>query len=128
MIYTGYYSLVHKYTQAGLKLISISFSEPLLMPLDGKIPSLAPDKQILFDFKNGVIDEMEYTSRYLTQLDNIGIREILRSIHRYGDDVVLLCWEHPSKFCHRHILADYINKRTKLNIEEYPNGKSTVQI
>ena len=121
MIYTGYYSLVHKYTQAGLKLVSISVSEPPLMYLDGKILVLAPDKSILYDYKNGVIDEMEYTSRYLDQLDRIGIRNILGLIHKYGDDVILLCWEHPSKFCHRHILADYINKRTKLKIEEYKN-------
>lgn len=119
MIYTGYYSFVHKYSAAGLKTISISVSEPPLMYIDGKIPNLAPDKQILYDYKNHLIDEMEYTSRYLDQLDRVGIREILRQIHYFGDDVVLLCWEHPSKFCHRHILADYINKRTKLVIKEY---------
>ena len=119
MIYTGYYGLAHKYSGMGLKLISISVSEPPLMYIDGKIPSLCPDKQILFDYKNGNIDEIEYTSKYLDQLDRIGIREILRFIHKFGDDFVLLCWERPDKFCHRHILADYINKRTKLEIKEY---------
>lgn len=122
MIYTGYYALAHKYAEVGLKLVSISSSEPPLMSIDGKIPSLSPDKDILYEYKNGYIDEMEYTSRYLDKLDKIGIRNILKYIHYFGDDVILLCWEHPSKFCHRHILADYINKRTKLNIIEYTNG------
>ena len=65
------------------------------------------------------IDEMEYTSRYLSQLDWVGIKNILLKIHHFGDDVVLLCWEAPDKFCHRHILADYINRKTKLEIKEY---------
>lgn len=30
-----------------------------------------------------------------------------------GQDVALVCFEAPGCFCHRHILADY------LNIEEY---------
>ena len=33
--------------------------------------------------------------------------------------VVLLCWESPEKFCHRHILADYINKNSGVVVEEF---------
>ena len=117
MIYTGYFSKVKDYKSSGLTVVSISRTEPF--PVDGKLTLLAPEESILWKYKNGEIDEMEYTSLYLDQLDRIGIRDILLGIHTFGDDVVLVCWEAPDKFCHRHILADYINKRTKLNIEEY---------
>lgn len=119
MIYTGYYSKVNQYRDAGLKVIGISRTEPKGISLDGKISDFCPDEKILWGYKNGEIDEMEYTSRYLDQLDRIGIRNILLSIHHYGDDVILLCWEAPDKFCHRHILADYINRKSKLDIREY---------
>ena len=122
MIYTGYYSKVKDYKSSELTVVSISRTEPF--PVDGKLTLLVPEESILWKYKNGEIDEMEYTSLYLDQLDRIGIRDILLGIHAFGDDIVLVCWEAPDKFCHRHILADYINKRTKLNIEEY--GKSEI--
>ena len=36
--------------------------------------------------------------------------------------VVLLCWESPEKFCHRHILADYINKNSVV-VDEFGKEK-----
>lgn len=119
MIYTGYYNRLKEYDAAGLKTVSISKTIPKGLVVYGKIPELSPDDSILWRYKNKEIDEMEYTSRYLDQLDWIGIRNILLKIHHFGNDVVLLCWEAPDKFCHRHILADYINNRTKLEIKEY---------
>lgn len=117
MIYTGYYSKVKEYKSAGLTTVSISRTQPF--GTDGKIESLSPDNKILWDHKNGLIDQNEYTNKYIKQLEKIGIRNILLSIHSFGDDVVLLCWESPERFCHRHILADYINQHSKLHIEEY---------
>ena len=119
MIYTGYYSKLKTYDAARLKTISISKTSPKGVEVYEKIPELAPDDITLWRYKNGEIDEMEYTSRYLGQLDWIGIKNILLKIHHFGDDVVLLCWEAPDKFCHRHILADYINRNSKLEIKEY---------
>lgn len=117
MIYTGYYSKVKEYKKAGLVTVSISRTQPF--SVDGKILTLAPEEKILWAHKNGEIDQEEYTRQYLDQLEKRGIRNILLDIHFFGEDVVLLCWESPEKFCHRHILADYINKNSKLNIIEY---------
>jgi len=119
MIYTGYYSKIKEYTNAGLKLLSISRTKPGFVKNCIDVPPLFPDEKILWGYKKGDIDEMEYTSKYLEQLENIGIDKILKTIEIFGDDVVLLCWESPEKFCHRHILADYINKHSKLKIKEY---------
>jgi len=119
MFYTGYYSKLKDYDAVGLKTVSISRTKPKGIVTYGKIPELYPSEDILWNYKNGKMDEMKYTSMYLDQLDKLGIRNILLKIHHYGDDVILLCWEAPDKFCHRHILADYINRNSKLNIKEY---------
>ena len=119
MIYTGYYSKIKEYANAGLRLLSISRTKPGFAKACVDVPPLFPDEKILWDYKKGDIDEMEYTSKYLTQLDGMGIDKIIKTIQIFGDDVVLLCWESPEKFCHRHILADYINRNSDLVVEEF---------
>ena len=117
MIYIGYYSKVKDYKKAGYTVVSISRTEPF--QVDGKISLLCPDEKILWEYKHGEIDEIEYTCQYKEQLERIGIKNILMAIHKFGENVVLLCWEAPDKFCHRHILSEYINRNSKLNIREY---------
>ena len=63
MIYTGYYSKVKDYKEAGLTTVSISRTQPI--GTDGKLESLAPDGKILWDHKNGIIDENVYKYKYL---------------------------------------------------------------
>ena len=36
-------------------------------------------------------------------------------------DIVLLCYEKPGRFCHRHILAEWIKEKTGEEVEEYVN-------
>ena len=119
MIYTGYYSKIKEYADSGLTLLSISRTKPEFAKSCIDIPQLFPSDKILWDHKKGKIDDMEYTSKYLAQLDGIGIDRIIKTIQIFGDDVVLLCWESPEKFCHRHILANYINRNSDLVVEEF---------
>ena len=119
MIYTGYYAKIKEYADAGLRLLSISRTKPGFAKDCIDVPPLFPDEKILWGHKKGDIDNMEYTSKYLAQLDDIGIDRIIKTIQIFGDDVVLLCWESPEKFCHRHILADYINRNSDLVVEEF---------
>ena len=119
MIYTGYYSKIKEYVDLGLTLLSISRTKPEFAKSCIDIPQLFPSDKILWDHKKGKIDEMEYTSKYLDQLNELGIDRIIKMIQIFGDNVVLLCWESPEKFCHRHILADYINKNSGVVVEEF---------
>lgn len=123
MIYTGYYSKVKEYADSGLILLSISRTKPEFAKSCIDIPQLFPSNKILWDYKKGKIDEMEYTSKYLDQLNELGVDRIIKMIQIFGDNVVLLCWESPEKFCHRHILADYINKNSNINVEEFGKEK-----
>ena len=119
MIYTGYYSKIKEYADSGLILLSISRTKPEFAKSCIDIPQLFPSDKILWDHKKGKIDEMEYTSKYLDQLNELGADRIIKMIQIFGDNVVLLCWESPEKFCHRHILADYINKNSGVIVEEF---------
>ena len=123
MIYTGYYSKIKEYVDSGLALLSISRTKPEFAKSCIDIPQLFPSNKILWDYKKGKIDEMEYTSKYLNQLNELGVDRIIKMIQIFGDNVVLLCWESPEKFCHRHILADYINKNSNINVEEFGKEK-----
>ena len=123
MIYTGYYSKIKEYADSGLTLLSISRTKPEFAKSCIDIPQLFPSNKILWDYKKGKIDEMEYTSKYLDQLNELGVHRIIKMIQIFGDNVVLLCWESPEKFCHRHILADYINKNSGVVVEEFGKEK-----
>ena len=123
MIYTGYYSKIKEYADSGLILLSISRTKPEFAKSCIDIPQLFPSDKILWDYKKGKIDEMEYTSKYLDQLNELGVDRIIKMIQIFGDNVVLLCWESPEKFCHRHILADYINKNSNISVEEFGKEK-----
>ena len=123
MIYTGYYSKIKEYADSGLTLLSISRTKTESAKSCIDIPQLFPSDKILWDYKKGKIDEMEYTSKYLDQLNELGVDRIIKMIQIFGDNVVLLCWESPEKFCHRHILADYINKNSNINVEEFGKEK-----
>jgi uncharacterized protein (DUF488 family) len=35
-----------------------------------------------------------------------------------GEDAILLCWESPEKFCHRHLVADWLSKKLDIKITE----------
>ncbi len=78
---------------------------------------------ILPRYKSGKITWEEYTIEYIELLDEL---EKMDSIYEFyskieeetNREVVLLCYESNNKPCHRHILADYLNKKYNVNIKE----------
>ena len=64
--------------------------------------------------------EDEYIlSYYETRLKGLDIRKLLLELEgRFGKDIILLCHEDIEEFCHRRILADYIELETGIYIPE----------
>ena len=119
MIYTSYYSNYKNFK--GFLRIGISRTVPT-KSCDLILKFLAPSSSTLFDYKQGKIGEEEYTRRYLSSLNDVKghgtlaiLVNYLKNNHR---DIVLLCYESPDKFCHRHILADFLNQEYDLDIKE----------
>lgn len=67
---------------------------------------LAPDYDLLWNYKNKHITKEQYTECYLKYLNSLGIDRVIAELH---DGDILLCWEAKGKFCHRHILAEWLN-------------------
>lgn len=66
-----------------------------------------------------------FTKHYLAKLNSLKEEGTLDKyvedlkVRLQYEDVFLLCYETPKKFCHRHILAEFLNKHYDLDIQEY---------
>ena len=123
MFYTSYYGNYKKYKNCYRIAISRTFPDN---SYDEKIIQLAPTKDILIDYRDNGLSKEHYTLRYIDQLDNLRSCGTLDDIVKYlrfltfdiVSDVVFLCYEKSDDFCHRHILADYLNKHYDFCIRE----------
>ena len=104
MIYTSYFAMVHRVEDKS-KLIGIALWPPKGMGDIKCIRQLAPTKEILLRYKHDY-DKNAYIVAYkrdvLSQLD-------VHKVAKYLDGHILLCYEHPEAFCHRHIVAKWLN-------------------
>lgn len=73
-----------------------------------RIIELAPQKAWFFDWKNGKFTNDDYAKLYNeTVLNKLNVNEIAEKL---GDKAVMLCYEKSDSFCHRHLIADWLNK------------------
>lgn len=63
---------------------------------------------------------LEYKEQVLGKLKPIDIINKIRklSVENGFKEVVLLCYERPNDFCHRHLVAEWL-REAGYNIEEY---------
>ena len=104
--------------------VSISRTAPS-NSYDLQLIKLAPTAELLQKYKSNSITNDEYTSVYhnqLLRLENDGyiakFVKALSTLQELQGDVVLLCYEKKGDFCHRHLLAEYLNNNHNTNIRE----------
>lgn len=119
MIYTGYWAKIHDYELNGLTPVGISGLSP-----DGytgkTYKNLAPKYSWWREWHDKNLSEQWYTDKYYeTVLKVLNPNEVAKQLQQMGSDVVLLCFEAPGKFCHRHLVAEWLNTKTNLNVREY---------
>lgn len=117
MIYTGYFARIKDYDGT---CISIAGKTP-----DGinceKYLKFAPSKSLVYDYKSGEIGAFAYIDRYQKEvLDKLDKQEVHDYLTSFDEDIILLCYEPSNIFCHRHIVADWIESELGLKVEEYP--------
>ena len=122
MIYTGYFARTKQYTDNGLQVVSIAGKAPDFFK-GPKYPSLAPKYEMFMDWKKGKIDNFDYTRIFKERLNSLDPHAVKRFLTSFDKDVVLLCYEKPGDFCHRHIVADWIEENLGLIVEEYDFNK-----
>ena len=61
-------------------------------------------------------DEQLYRRLYYEQvLSNLDPLQVCKDL---GEDAILLCWEAAGKFCHRRVVAEWLEKELILTIPE----------
>lgn len=119
MIYTSYFAQVKNIPTNFVK-VGISFIKPPWLDTSTFVwmKELAPTGNLLLFKKQNIIDEREYTQSYIMQLMDIDFEPIIKQLQSY-ENCVLLCYERSDAFCHRHILAKYLNSKFNLGITEF---------
>jgi len=117
-IYTSYFANWRKFQDKFT--VSIARFDPKYATVDfvaRKVNDcIAPNVNTLNAIKSGEISQKEYEEQYLHQL-NASVRgaDFIRYLLAIsaGKDIVLLCYEKYGDFCHRHILAKWLNNIIK---------------
>jgi uncharacterized protein YeaO (DUF488 family) len=93
------------------KLISISRSQPKGFRVAGNLPFLAPSVKLLEAWKQQKVDEAGYVQRYREQIAAswITVKGWLDAL-KPAEDSTLLCWERQGEFCHRNLVAHFVQK------------------
>lgn len=121
MIYTGYYAKLKVYKEAGLTPIAVSGKRPDFY--EGLYyPDFAPRFEVFQQWKKGEITNEQYMQKYRFHLDTLDNNELKKDFQLYnveGNDCVLLCYEKTGDFCHRHVLADWLEENFGFRVEEY---------
>ena len=116
-IFTGNYDEC----KAG-NLISISGDRGKSVGFEGKaIPQLAPKRKFWTIWHNniGKISDEANTRYYIQEyyrqvLSRLNLDELLSE----EKDPILLCYEKGQEFCHRHVLAEYIEMKYGIRVRD----------
>lgn len=107
MIKTSYFA---KYK--GRNGISIALSSPRNFH-GSSYPDLFPTWQLLRLYKQ-TGDKTAYTKAYMKILNKLDPQKVYKDL----DNKTLLCWEKTGSFCHRKIVAQWIQDQLDIEIPE----------
>lgn len=102
MFYTTYFAQVRKIDPTA-NLVSIALKTPKGFP-GRRYLKLAPSWEILEAIKR-TGDEEAYTKQFMEQLSRLNVHEVA---HELGEGAILVCYEGKGRFCHRHLVGDWL--------------------
>ncbi len=136
MIYTSYYANLRNLPKT---VIPIAISRKVPIYYQGLIyKKLAPPLWLVLDYKQSG-DQVFYTRMYRNDiLNKLNKLEVIHDLAELigcenttagfpfcfdgGVDIALICYESPEKFCHRHIVAEWLNEDNAIIVNEWPRG------
>lgn len=114
-IYTSYFAKMKKIPE---NIVRISICGKAPEWYDGiQYKKLAPKYKFFMEWKENK-DNNFYIEHFNSEvLDTLNAQDVFNKLKELsqGRDCVLLCYEKPGDFCHRHLVADWLFE--KLNIE-----------
>ena len=121
-IYTSYFAKASILRKAGIVPIGVALWPPRFFR-GISMKQVAPRRYMLDD---RLTDE-EYIRMYRNDvLRLVDARSFIQDLERAsrGMDVALCCFEKPGDFCHRHILAKWLNEQTGIEVSEFGVAES----
>lgn len=121
-IYTSYFGLSRRIRKEHPDFAQIAICGKLVFPWDGlTYQVLAPRKWFFDEWKTGH-DDAKYVERFNDEvLGKLDRDHVLADLGRLagGDDktAVLMCYEKPGDFCHRHLVAKWLGDVEELQLE-----------
>ena len=107
MIFTSNFKIAGHLSQA----VAISLGVPRGWH-GARCTVLAPPRPLI-----KIMDEATFIPLYRAQvLDKLDPHKIIRDLG--GDNFVMLCWEDPGVFCHRRVVAAWMQKHTGVLVAE----------
>ena len=106
-IYTSYFANSRALAKVNVMQVSIARYSPSWF-YGPRYIVVAPTSYML----SGTCSHEEYLCKYdeiLSRLDPKKVVDDIAAIS-HGKDVALCCYEKPSDFCHRHLLAEWLTK------------------
>ena len=120
---TGIYKQIKEEKNNGFISISLYSSKNEFVKHEYK--SLAPNWKLYEDLKSKKITEEKFISTYNEQLDTLNPRMVFEDLNSLvsGYEPILMTNGSNKKFCHRHLVAEWLEKNLDVNVEEYKIGR-----
>ena len=107
-------------------LVSISGDKGRSVGFEGNAyTKLAPRKEFWKTWHDniGKISEEENNKYYMEEyykqvLSKLDAKNVYEELSKFGKNVVLLCFEENDKFCHRHLVATWLQRELEINVPE----------
>lgn len=118
-IYTSYFANLKNLEKDDIVPIGICCYPPKWFKRPN-LKAIAPSPDILEKCKSSHAEyEKRYRAEVLSLFKNANILLERISFISGGKDAALCCYEKPSDFCHRHILAKWLEEQTGIKVEEF---------
>lgn len=116
-IFTSYYAMLRKIDKRFTPISIAGRAPDWYKGLEYK--KVAPKKDWFLQWKSNHDNEFYIQKYNETVLSTLKQEDVVSELEELsnGKAVVLICYEKPSDFCHRHIVADWLNEKG-YNVQE----------
>jgi hypothetical protein len=120
IIYTSYFSAL-RHLPDNIVPVSICAKTPEWY--DGAAYNVLAPSWSIFDEYKKYGDVSRYIKRFkaevLAKLDRDEVIRDLVTHSRCSDDIAIVCYESPTSFCHRNIVAAWLSEALNRSVKEY---------
>ena len=120
---TGFFNQLKKTKIPGVISISLLPSGFDFVKFEYK--ALAPNWKLKELFRKNKIDEVFFIKQYYNQLNLLDPKSTFDHLISIadGNEPILMTHGNKTKFCHRHLVAQWFSDKLGIDIQEYETGK-----